>query len=141
MSKYTTHQLLKKTRICKKHFKRNSPILEGRPQKLGICEKFTVFSPKKPNSGNRKVAKLSIKMFNQKTHNFYFTKEYYKRKVWVYLRGQQPNVSIYSQILFQGKGVKDLIGVRYRGIRGNRGFEGQLDRKNSRSKYGAKKNN
>jgi small subunit ribosomal protein S12 len=101
-------------------------LLERCPQKLAVCRKIFIASPKKPNSANRKVAKVQL----LSTKNLLF----------VYIPGQSPHgLSNFSQALIRGGRVRDLPGIRYKLIRGTHDFKGVIDRKTSRSKYGVKR--
>lgn len=136
----TFNQLISKPKFNKRTTRYKSTILEGRPQKKGTCTtQVTVMKPKKPNSGNRKVVKVSVKMFKQKAVNFKRNKEYLKRTFWAYLRGESPSVQLYSQLLVNGASIKDLVGIKHRAIRGAIDFAGVSERKNARSKYGTER--
>jgi len=100
--------------------------LHGCPQKLVVCRKLIQASPKKPNSANRKVAKVQV--FST------------KKLMFAYIPGQCPHgLSAFSQSLMRGGRVRDLPGIRYKLIRGTHDFKGVPNRKTSRSKYGVKK--
>jgi small subunit ribosomal protein S12 len=100
--------------------------LEGCPQKLAVCRKNFITSPKKPNSANRKVSKIQILST--------------KKLIFAYIPGQCPHgLSPFSQALIRGGRVRDLPGIRYKLIRGTHDFKGVPNRKTSRSKYGVKK--
>ena len=103
----------------------NSALLEGSPQKSGICLKVYTTTPKKPNSAIRKVAR--VKLSNGK-------------KVISYIPGEGHNLQEHSMVLIRGGRVKDLPGVRYKCIRGKYDLQDIKNRKQSRSKYGTKKN-
>jgi small subunit ribosomal protein S12 len=116
---------LRHIRQHKRSHKRRS-LLENCPQKLAVCRKVFIASPKKPNSANRKVAKIQL----ISTKNMLFA----------YIPGQCPHgLSAYSQALIRGGRVRDLPGIRYKLIRGTHDFKGVPDRKSSRSKYGVKR--
>lgn len=107
----TRNQLLRKGRV-KKRIKKINPILEGAPCRRGICEKFTIKKPKKPNSAQRKIALLFLSSKNK------LSKIPAKAKrIWVYVRGEKQNIKEHSPVLFQGKGPKDLPGVNFRTIK------------------------
>jgi len=108
----------------KKHFKKNTPALKGNPQKKGVCVKIFIRSPKKPNSANRKVAK--IKLSNG-------------TRIEAYIPGEGHTLQQYSVVLMRGGRVPDLPGVKYHLIRGKLDFKGVKNRKTSRSSYGVKK--
>jgi small subunit ribosomal protein S12 len=96
------------------------------PQKLVVCRKNFITSPKKPNSANRKVSKVQIMST--------------KKIIFAYIPGQCPHgLSPFSQVLIRGGRVRDLPGIRYKLIRGTHDFKGVADRKTSRSKYGVKR--
>nr|QES94798.1 ribosomal protein S12 [Trebouxia lynnae] len=121
----TTNQLLKKkvTRI-KKTSKTKKPALTGCPQRQGICTRVYTRTPKKPNSALRKVAK--IRLTN-------------KAQVIASIPGEGHNLQEHSIVLIRGGRVKDLPGVKYRIVRGVLDLQEVTERKQGRSKYGAKK--
>jgi small subunit ribosomal protein S12 len=119
----TISQLVRKGR--KKVAKKNkSPALEGNPQKRGVCTRVYTTTPKKPNSALRKVARVRL------TNGFEVTS---------YIPGEGHNLQEHSIVLIRGGRVKDLPGVRYHTIRGTLDASGVSDRRQGRSKYGAKK--
>lgn len=119
----TINQLVRKGR--KEIAKRNKvPALEANPQKRGVCTRVYTTTPKKPNSALRKVARVRL------TNGFEVTS---------YIPGEGHNLQEHSVILIRGGRVKDLPGVRYHTIRGVLDTQGVKDRKQNRSKYGAKK--
>lgn len=93
------------------------------PQKRGVCVKVFIKTPKKPNSAQRKVAKVRLS---------------YGKKVEAYIPGEGHNLQDYSVVLMRGGRVKDLPGVKYHLIRGKFDFQGVKNRKTSRSLYGTK---
>ena len=99
------------------------PALAGSPQKRGVCTRVYTTTPKKPNSALRKVAKVRL------TNGF---------EVIGYIGGEGHNLQEHSVVLIRGGRVKDLPGVRYHIVRGSLDTQGVKDRKQSRSKYGAK---
>jgi len=101
-----------------------SPALKSCPQRRGICTRVYTTTPKKPNSAIRKVARVKL------TSGFEIT---------VYIPGEGHTLQEHSIVLVRGGRVKDLPGVRYKVIRGALDSTGVKDRKQSRSKYGAKK--
>jgi small subunit ribosomal protein S12 len=103
--------------------KSKSPALEKAPQKRGVCTRVYTTTPKKPNSALRKVAKVRL------TNGF---------EVISYIGGEGHNLQEHSVVLIRGGRVKDLPGVRYHMVRGSLDTAGVKDRKQSRSKYGAK---
>lgn len=103
--------------------KSKSPVLEGNPQKRGTCIQVKVQTPKKPNSALRKVAR--VRMSNG-------------RETGVYIPGEGHNLQEHSIVLVRGGRVRDLPGIRYHVIRGALDTSGVTDRKQGRSKYGAK---
>ena len=119
----TISQLVKngRERIIKKT---KAPALKSCPQKRGVCTRVMTFTPKKPNSALRKVAR--VKLSNQ-------------MEVTAYIPGIGHNLQEHSVVLLRGGRVKDLPGVRYHIIRGALDTLGVADRKNGRSKYGAKR--
>ncbi len=105
-------------------YKAKSPILEQCPQKRGVCLSVTTTSPKKPNSAMRKIARVRLSNKMEGT---------------VYIPGEGHNLQEHSVVLIRGGRVKDLPGVRYHIIRGTLDTAGVKDRKQARSKYGAKR--
>ena len=119
----TINQLIKKSRV--KPVARNKvPALEKQPLKRGVCVKVYTTTPKKPNSAMRKVAR--VRLTNGKEVN-------------AYIPGEGHNLQEHSIVLIRGGRVKDLPGVRYHIIRGALDTAGVKDRKQGRSKYGAKR--
>lgn len=104
--------------------KSKSPILQECPQKRGVCLSVTTTSPKKPNSALRKIARVRLSNKMEGT---------------VYIPGIGHNLQEHSVVLIRGGRVKDLPGVRYHIVRGTLDTAGVKDRKQSRSKYGAKR--
>ncbi len=132
----TINQILRRGRKDKKR-KPKAPVLLVRtntlkkkniaansPQKRGVCTRVGTMTPKKPNSALRKYARVRLS-------NGY--------EVTAYIPGQGHNLQEHSVVLIRGGRVKDLIGVRYHIIRGTLDTQGVADRKQARSKYGAKK--
>jgi len=119
----TINQLVRKSRVITTT-KSKSPALRGSPQKRGVCTKVYTTTPKKPNSALRKVAKVRL------TNGF---------EVISYIGGEGHNLQEHSVVLIRGGRVKDLPGVRYHIVRGSLDTQGVKDRKQSRSKYGAKR--
>ena len=108
-----------------KQLKRNKvPALESCPQKRGVCTRVYTTTPKKPNSALRKVARVKL------TNGFEVTS---------YIPGEGHNLQEHSVVLIRGGRVKDLPGVRYHVLRGILDTEGVKNRKQRRSKYGAKR--
>ena len=104
--------------------KTSAPALTGSPQKRGVCIRVYTTTPKKPNSALRKVARVRL------TNGI---------EVTTYIPGVGHNLQEHSVVLIRGGRVKDLPGVRYHIIRGTLDSVGVQDRKQGRSKYGAKK--
>lgn len=104
--------------------KTSAPALTGSPQKRGVCIRVYTTTPKKPNSALRKVARVRL------TNGI---------EVTTYIPGVGHNLQEHSVVLIRGGRMKDLTGVRYHIIRGTLDSVGVQDRKQSRSKYGAKK--
>ncbi len=121
----TTNQLIRhgKGRV-KQTYKSKSPILDECPQKRGVCLSVTTTSPKKPNSALRKIARVKLSNRMEGT---------------VYIPGIGHNLQEHSVVLIRGGRVKDLPGVRYHIVRGTLDTAGVKDRKQARSKYGAKR--
>ena len=104
--------------------KSKSPALDNCPQRRGVCVRVYTTTPKKPNSAMRKVAR--VRLTNQKEVNSY-------------IPGEGHNLQEHSIVLVRGGRVKDLPGVRYHIVRGSLDLQGVKDRKQARSKYGAKR--
>ena len=119
----TINQLVRKGRK-KVVYKSKSPALENCPQRRGVCTRVYTTTPKKPNSGLRKVAKVRL------TNGF---------EVISYIGGEGHNLQEHSIVLVRGGRVKDLPGVKYHIVRGALDTAGVAKRTVSRSKYGAKK--
>ena len=132
----TINQLVRKRRTNKTR-KSKSPVLgvgynskekkqtvQNSPQKRGVCTRVGTKTPKKPNSALRKYARVRLSN---------------GREVDTYIPGEGHNLQEHSVVLIRGGRVKDLIGVRYHVIRGTLDTAGVKDRKQARSKYGAKK--
>ena len=119
----TINQLVRKGRQ-RKVVKTTTPALKGSPQRRGVCTRVYTTTPKKPNSALRKVAKIRL------TNGF---------EVIGYIPGEGHNLQEHSVVLIRGGRVKDLPGVRYHIIRGVLDTQGVGDRKQRRSKYGAKR--
>ena len=119
----TINQLVRKGRqkVLKKT---KSPALRSCPQKRGVCTQVRTVTPKKPNSALRKVARVRL------THGV---------EVTAYIPGEGHNLQEHSVVLVRGGRVKDLPGVRYHIVRGTKDTLGVENRKQGRSKYGAKK--
>ena len=119
----TVNQLIRKGR-SKKAAKTKTPALNGAPQKRGVCTRVSTMTPKKPNSALRKIAR--VRLSNGK-------------EVTVYIPGEGHSLQEHSIVLVRGGRVRDLPGVRYQVVRGALDTLGVQDRKQSRSRYGAKK--
>ena len=119
----TINQLIRKGR--KKSIKKSTaPALKACPQKRGVCTRVYATTPKKPNSALRKVARVRL------TNGMEVTS---------YIPGEGHNLQEHNSVLIRGGRVKDLPGVRYHIIRGTLDSQGVNDRRQGRSKYGAKK--
>jgi len=119
----TINQLIRNGRDQKSK-KSKSPALKQCPQKRGVCTRVMTFTPKKPNSALRKVARVRL------TNGI---------EVTAYIPGIGHNLQEHSAVLIRGGRVKDLPGVRYHIIRGTLDSLGVSDRRKSRSKYGSKR--
>ena len=119
----TINQLVRKPRLKQKK-KNNVPALQACPQRRGVCTRVYTTTPKKPNSAMRKVARVRL------TNSFEVTS---------YIGGEGHNLQEHSVVLLRGGRVKDLPGVRYHMVRGSLDTAGVNDRKQARSKYGAKR--
>jgi len=119
----TINQLVRKPRKRQKT-KSNVPALDSCPQKRGVCTRVYTTTPKKPNSAMRKVARVRL------TNGMEVTS---------YIGGEGHNLQEHSVVLIRGGRVKDLPGVRYHVVRGRLDTSGVTDRRQGRSKYGAKR--
>ncbi len=119
----TVNQLVRIGR--KSHIKKtNVPAMQSCPQRRGVCTRVYTTTPKKPNSALRKVARVRLTNGHEVT---------------VYIPGESHNLQEHSVVLVRGGRVKDLPGVRYHIVRGSLDTQGVKDRKQGRSKYGAKR--
>jgi small subunit ribosomal protein S12 len=119
----TVSQLVRKGRkviVAKK----KAPALDACPQKRGVCTRVYTTTPKKPNSALRKVARIRLSNGQEVT---------------AYIPGEGHNLQEHSIVLVRGGRIKDLPGVRYHIIRGTLDTQGVEERRQSRSKYGAKR--
>ena len=119
----TINQLIRKSRT-KPLLRNKVPALEKQPLKRGVCVKVYTTTPKKPNSALRKVARVRL------TNGFEVTS---------YIPGEGHNLQEHSVVIIRGGRVKDLPGVRYHVVRGILDTQGVGNRKQRRSKYGAKR--
>ena len=119
----TINQLVRKRRK-KKRNQSKAPVLDECPQKRGVCLLVRTMTPKKPNSALRKITR--VRLSNGK-------------EVTVYIPGEGHSLQEHSIVLVRGGRVRDLPGVRYQVVRGAMDALGVEDRKQSRSRYGAKK--
>ena len=119
----TINQLVRRGRrdVAKKE---KAPALRGNPQKRGVCTRVYTTTPKKPNSALRKVARVRLTS---------------QIEVTAYIPGVGHNLQEHSIVLVRGGRVKDLPGVRYKIVRGSLDTQGVRNRKQARSRYGAKK--
>ncbi len=119
----TIQQLVRKGRNAVKS-KTKSPALRSAPQKRGVCTRVYTTTPKKPNSALRKIARVRLSN---------------KMEVTCYIPGEGHNLQEHSIVLIRGGRVKDVPGVRYHIIRGALDTQGVNDRRQARSRYGAKR--
>ena len=119
----TIQQLVRKGRQDKVS-KNTTPALKGSPQRRGVCTRVYTTTPKKPNSALRKVARVRLTSGTEVT---------------AYIPGEGHNLQEHSVVMIRGGRVKDLPGVRYHILRGVLDTQGVKDRKQRRSKYGAKR--
>lgn len=119
----TVNQLVRKGRYLAKT-RTKAPKLQGCPQRRGVCARVYTQTPKKPNSALRKVCRVRL------TNGF---------EVTAYIGGEGHNLQEHSVVLIRGGRVKDLPGVFYKVVRGHLDTAGVKDRKQGRSKYGAKR--
>jgi len=120
----TINQLVRQRRRTPKR-RSKSPVLEQCPQKRGVCLAVKTMTPKKPNSALRKIAR--VRLSNGK-------------EITAYIPGEGHNLQEHSIVLVRGGRVRDLPGVRYHIVRGTLDASGVDGRKQSRSKYGVKRN-
>ena len=119
----TISQLVRKGRESKST-KGKTPALKGAPQRRGVCTRVYTHTPKKPNSALRKVARVRL------TSGYEIT---------AYIPGEGHNLQEHSIVLVRGGRVRDLPGVRYKIVRGALDASGVRERKQARSRYGAKR--
>ena len=119
----TIQQLVRQGRSSK-FTKSKTPALKGSPQRRGVCTRVYTTTPKKPNSALRKVARVRLSSGVEVT---------------AYIPGEGHNLQEHSIVLIRGGRVKDLPGVRYHIIRGTLDTSGVSERRQGRSKYGAKR--
>ena len=119
----TIQQLVREGRTSKSE-KTKTPALKGSPQRRGVCTRVFIVTPKKPNSALRKVARVRLTSGTEIT---------------AYIPGEGHNLQEHSIVLVRGGRVRDLPGVRYKVIRGALDAAGVKNRKQARSRYGAKK--
>jgi small subunit ribosomal protein S12 len=119
----TINQLVRKRRK-KQVRKSNTPALDSCPQRRGVCTRVYTSTPKKPNSALRKVARVRLSNGQEVT---------------TYIPGEGHNLQEHSVVLLRGGRVKDLPGVRYHIVRGTLDTVGVEERRQSRSKYGARR--
>jgi len=119
----TINQLVRKPRTAQKT-RSKTPVLEGCPQRRGVCLLVKTVTPKKPNSALRKVAR--VRLSNGK-------------EITAYVPGEGHNLQEHSIVLVRGGRVRDLPGIRYKIIRGVLDTLGVTNRKQARSRYGAKR--
>ncbi|NUQ64731.1 MAG: 30S ribosomal protein S12 [Pirellulales bacterium] len=119
----TMNQLVRKKRKPQRRYSK-SPVLDACPQKRGVCLQVKTMTPKKPNSALRKITR--VRLSNGK-------------EVTVYIPGEGHSLQEHSIVLVRGGRVRDLPGVRYQVVRGALDTLGVENRKQARSRYGAKK--
>ena len=119
----TINQLVRKQR-AQQYRRPRHPAMQGCPQKRGVCTQVKIMTPKKPNSALRKVARVRLSTGVEIT---------------AYIPGEGHNLQEHSIVLVRGGRVRDLPGVRYHIVRGVLDTQGVADRKQARSKYGAKR--
>jgi len=119
----TINQLVRKPRK-KQTSKSKTPLLDGSPQKRGVCLQVRTMTPKKPNSALRKICRVRLSNGKELT---------------AYIPGEGHNLQEHSIVLVRGGRVRDLPGVRYKVIRGTLDTLGVGERKQARSRYGTKK--
>ena len=119
----TVNQLIRKPRLAPA-VRNKVPAMQQNPQKRGVCTRVYTTTPKKPNSALRKVCRVKL------TNGYEVTS---------YIGGEGHNLQEHSVVMIRGGRVKDLPGVRYHTIRGTLDCAGVSDRRQGRSKYGAKR--
>jgi small subunit ribosomal protein S12 len=119
----TINQLVRKGRD-EIAYTSKSPALKNSPQRRGVCTRVYTTTPKKPNSALRKVARVKLTT---------------QMEVTAYIPGEGHNLQEHSIVMIRGGRIKDLPGVRYHIIRGTLDTQGVQNRKQARSKYGAKR--
>ena len=119
----TINQLVRKGRKTVR-MKSKAPALESCPQRRGVCVQVKIMTPKKPNSALRKIARVKLST---------------GKEITAYIPGEKHNLQEHSIVLVRGGRVRDLPGVRYHIIRGTLDADGVDARRQSRSKYGAKR--
>jgi small subunit ribosomal protein S12 len=119
----TISQLVRKGRSTKRS-KSKTPALKGSPQRRGVCTRVYTTTPKKPNSALRKIARVRLSSGTEVT---------------AYIPGEGHNLQEHSIVLVRGGRVKDVPGVRYKVVRGSLDTAGVANRKQARSRYGAKR--
>jgi len=119
----TIEQLVRRGRKTPKE-KNKAPALKGSPQRRGVCTRVMTYTPRKPNSALRKVARVRLTSGIEVT---------------AYIPGEGHNLQEHSIVLVRGGKVKDLAGVRYTIVRGTLDTAGVKNRRQARSRYGAKK--
>jgi small subunit ribosomal protein S12 len=120
----TTINQLCRNKRKKKKTRNKVPALDRCHKKKGVCTKIFLRTPKKPNSALRKLVKLRL------SNN---------KRIMAYIPGEGHKLQEYSTVIIRGGRVKDLPGIKYHLVRGKLDFSGLMQRKTSRSKYGAKK--
>ncbi|KAG5650962.1 hypothetical protein H0H81_010400 [Sphagnurus paluster] len=123
-SSWVTMNQAMKRKKPQKVVKSKSPLLNGAPQRKGVCSQIFIAKPKKPNSAKRKVAR--VKLTTGKT-------------LQAYIQGEGHNLQEHSVVLIRGGRAQDLPGVGYKIVRGAMDFGGVVNRATARSRYGAKK--
>ena len=119
----TMNQLVRKRRRPPRKFSK-SPVLDRCPQKRGVCLQVKTMTPKKPNSALREITRVRLST---------------GKEVTVYIPGEGHNLQEHSIVLVRGGRIRDLPGVRYQVVRGSMDSAGVENRKQSRSRYGAKR--
>ena len=120
----TINQLVRMGRKSRRG-KSKTPALEGSPLKKGVCLKVSTTTPKKPNSAQRKIARVLLTSTGS--------------EVTAYIGGEGHNLNEHNSVLIRGGRVRDLPGVRYHVVRGKLDSSGVDQRRQGRSKYGAKR--
>jgi len=124
------------SRVTMRHRSKTVPAFLGAPFRKGVVIKVMTRKPKKPNSAQRKIAKVRLTHLERFKN---YTNKLREKRIFVYIPGEGHSLTDYSVVLIRGGRVKDLPGIKYHAVRGKYDFVGLVNRKRSRSKYGTKR--